>query len=192
MKWKLVPVEPTMEMVGEMKKCKRCETYLPHESFSKSSSCKDGMQRWCKTCMSAEYHKNRESIRARQSEQWREYSANNRELLAERNRQYRLGNSAKINQTKREYARSNRPKIDAKNAVRLEILSGRMIKQPCEICGDTKADAHHDDYSKQLDVRWLCRIHHAQWHAIHGEARNGKTITRCRAIEREILGEIEK
>lgn len=44
------------------------------------------------------------------------------------------------------------------------IRLGLLIKQPCEICGAEKVDAHHDDYSKPLDVRWLCRFHHAEHH----------------------------
>lgn len=176
MKHKLVPVEPTPAMMLCMKKCKRCETYLPYENFSKASSCKDGMQRWCKACMAEEYKKNRDAIRARQNEYWKDYSVNNREIIIDRNKQYRIDNKEKVNQSKRDYAKNNRPKIDAKNAVRWEILTGRIKKQPCEICGDSVADAHHDDYSKPLDIRWLCRSHHGQWHAINGEAKNGKAI----------------
>ena len=45
-----------------------------------------------------------------------------------------------------------------------------MIK--CEICGKEKTHAHHDDYDKPLNVRWLCAEHHRQWHAKYGEALN--------------------
>ena len=45
---------------------------------------------------------------------------------------------------------------DAKN-------SGKIIPKPCEICGG-KAQAHHPDYSKPLDVIWLCRQHHIDAH----------------------------
>lgn len=37
-------------------------------------------------------------------------------------------------------------------------------KQPCEICGDKKVVAHHDDYSKPTEIRWLCSKHHWEWH----------------------------
>ena len=40
-----------------------------------------------------------------------------------------------------------------------------LEKQPCEICGK-KAEAHHDDYDKPLEVRWLCFEHHREWHRI--------------------------
>lgn len=30
--------------------------------------------------------------------------------------------------------------------------------------GDKRVEAHHSDYSKPLDVDWLCKEHHALWH----------------------------
>lgn len=44
------------------------------------------------------------------------------------------------------------------------IQSGVLTRQPCEVCGAEKVDAHHDDYGKPLDVRWLCRAHHGVVH----------------------------
>lgn len=36
-------------------------------------------------------------------------------------------------------------------------------KQPCEICGEM-AQMHHEDYSKPLEIIWLCRKHHLELH----------------------------
>ncbi len=52
------------------------------------------------------------------------------------------------------------------------IKRGRLVPQPCESCGATgrmadgrnKVQAHHDDYNKPLEVRWLCQEHHHEWH----------------------------
>lgn len=48
------------------------------------------------------------------------------------------------------------------NAVR----DGRAIKQPCFVCGDLIVDGHHCDYSRPLDVVWLCKHHHKLTHAM--------------------------
>ncbi|EEE04594.1 gene 26 protein [Burkholderia multivorans CGD2M] len=48
-----------------------------------------------------------------------------------------------------------------------------MSRKPCEVCGAEKADAHHDDYSKPLEIQWLCHSHHMLRHAMlraRGEA----------------------
>lgn len=41
---------------------------------------------------------------------------------------------------------------------------GIISPQPCEVCGE-RAEAHHDDYDRPGDVRWLCRRHHRQVHS---------------------------
>ena len=52
--------------------------------------------------------------------------------------------------------------------VRTAKRAGRLItQQPCELCGKAFAHAHHDDYRKPLEVRWLCVKHHGTFHKSH-------------------------
>lgn len=95
------------------------------------------------TRMSREYHsaydkeyKNRPEVRKRKREQFRERMKSESEQIKMKSRQI------------------------TRNAIR----RGELIKQPCEVCGAEKVDAHHDDYDKPLDIRWLCRIHHVEVH----------------------------
>lgn len=64
----------------------------------------------------------------------------------------------------------DRPKVLARKRVQKQWRLGKLVKQPCEICGETKVEAHHDDYSQPLAVRWLCRPHHREHH-------NKETVT---------------
>jgi hypothetical protein len=51
-------------------------------------------------------------------------------------------------------------KRDCEKTTKKAISDGTLVQQPCEKCGKRKSEAHHDDYSKPLDVHWLCRFHH--------------------------------
>lgn len=53
----------------------------------------------------------------------------------------------------------------ARRLLRSAIERGDITRAPCEQCGSTPAHGHHDDYSKPLAVRWLCRKHHDEHHA---------------------------
>jgi hypothetical protein len=44
------------------------------------------------------------------------------------------------------------------------LRRGLIERQSCEVCGADNADAHHDDYSRPMAVRWLCRRHHKEVH----------------------------
>jgi Homeodomain-like domain len=52
----------------------------------------------------------------------------------------------------------------AQSKVAYAIRKGVLRSQPCETCGRFPADAHHEDYAKPLEVRWLCPVHHAETH----------------------------
>lgn len=43
---------------------------------------------------------------------------------------------------------------------------GKLVPQPCEYCGDTKVQKHHEDYDKPLDVKWLCKPCHLNLHEL--------------------------
>jgi hypothetical protein len=56
-------------------------------------------------------------------------------------------------------------KVDVRLFTRNCIKSGVLIKEPCKVCGTNEnIEAHHDDYSKPLDIIWLCRHHHRELH----------------------------
>jgi len=53
----------------------------------------------------------------------------------------------------------------ARGEVQRAIKAGRMQRLPCEVCAATPTEAHHEDYSKPLDVVFLCKKHHTKRHA---------------------------
>lgn len=57
-----------------------------------------------------------------------------------------------------------RRRSNARSTAKVYQRRGKLVKQPCEVCGSPDSVKHHDDYSKPLDVRWLCRPHHAELH----------------------------
>jgi hypothetical protein len=74
------------------------------------------------------------------------------------------------NRAAREWAQRNVLKRKAHEAVGNAIRDRRLTKGPCEVGVGCKGrvQAHHEDYSKPLDVRWLCTKHHRVAHAAIG------------------------
>lgn len=68
-----------------------------------------------------------------------------------------------------EKQKAERLRLRAWSAVYTAIKRGILVRQPCEQCGATTVEAHHDDYTRPLSVRWLCNFHHNEWHNLHGK-----------------------
>jgi len=77
-------------------------------------------------------------------------------------------NNVKVYETK------NKKKINAKRKLFVATRNGSIVRDNCEVCGTSEGiHGHHDDYNKPLDIRWLCRKHHIEWHRFNGKGLNG-------------------
>lgn len=75
-----------------------------------------------------------------------------------------------LNRAKRAYRSRNPLKRRAHTLTGNAIRDGLITKKPCESCGASPAQAHHDDYSRPLDVRWLCVPCHVAHHKAERQA----------------------
>lgn len=126
------------------KKCTQCKA-----PKSVADGFYTGMSQ-CKEC-----HKS--NVKAR----YREKLAENHAYEKKRNKNPARRKAMLVYQQTRREAHPDRYK--ARTAVGNALRDRRLFRQPCEACGG-KAQAHHDDYSKPLDVRWLCFRHHREHH----------------------------
>lgn len=86
----------------------------------------------------------------------------NPEKIAAKNRKYQKNNPL----IGSDYRKSHRQQHRAWSAVWNALLSGKMQRPSiCARCRENcKPQAHHKDYSKPLDVMWLCRKCHRERH----------------------------
>lgn len=104
----------------------------------------------------------------------REYKRRQREADPERalalkraaSRRYRKLNAEKIRLQRAAYRRANPGKMRARWAVDRAVARGELIRpDTCPECGgEERIQAHHADYSKQLEVEWLCYWCHRDRH----------------------------
>ncbi len=173
-----------------MKKlCKNCKNEKDSTDFYKDYRVVDGLYAICKQCHQNKYgcsngqgKKQRvvkdyitSQIRRQQMKVYfKEYYSKNKEYFRNRQRTtYRekyllsLENWRKNNPGYFEEYK-NKPgeykKYQARQRLNQAVYKGKIIKYPCEICGNEKSEAHHDDYNKPLDVKWLCKLHHEEYH----------------------------
>ena len=54
-------------------------------------------------------------------------------------------------------------KDQARSTAGVYLRRGKLVKVPCD-CGSEKVEMHHEDYSKPLDVEFMCRPCHLERH----------------------------
>lgn len=137
--------------VEEIQECFCCHKTKQLSEFYKHKLMANGHIGKCKECSKAAVRQNY----AKNIKHYAEYDKL-RSSMEERNRR-RV-------ERQRELRKLNPEKYLARLAVSNAIRHGELLKQHCECCGDEKAEAHHDDYNKPLDVIWLCFSCHLKQH----------------------------
>jgi len=112
----------------------------------------------CGACNKCKWREYMRGWYRRNAETARELAKRSRAGRAEAARAY---DSARAAERKK---KANPMMLRAHGWVWRALRDGRLVRQPCEVCGATEVQAHHDDYEKPLEVRWLCRAHHMELH----------------------------
>lgn len=146
-----------MEVI--MKHCNKCDKDKQDDEFHKRKASIDGLAARCKDCQRA-YDKARANDPKRVIARL-EYSKTEAGIVA-------------ATRAKKKYIERNPIKRGAHVIVGNAIRGKKLFREPCEVCGELKVHAHHDDYAKPLNVRWLCDEHHNEWHKENGEGLNAR------------------
>jgi hypothetical protein len=136
-----------------VKACFKCNRVLPLAEFYRHKRMADGHIGKCKACARADTAA---------------YAAANPEIVRAKKAAWAKTDAARALQ-RRVYQRrkmTNPAELRANMLVGNAIKLGKLIPQPCFVCGAIKAEAHHADYSLPLGVTWLCKKHHVETHQL--------------------------
>lgn len=142
-----------------MKSCSRCRKLKSASDFARNASEPDGLQRACRSCRT---EIQRESRRRR---------ADGARVRA---RRYHARNATQARTRAANYKVANPEVALAHKLVSRAIVAGELQRaSECSLCGSSAfaIQAHHEDYSKPLAVRWLCAPCHKSLHIRQAEAK---------------------
>ncbi len=177
-----------------LRKCSKCQEEKKLEDFTKDKRNPSGRSYECYVChrkRGQDYQKrmpnevrlkklasrdeygrrNREKI----NKQRRECHDKNSEKEKEYGRKYRALHKEKMVEYTREWRKKNWEKVLAQSKLKDHVDRGNIIRpNECSVCksSDYRIEAHHNDYSKPLEVVWLCQKCHMALHQRIEEERS--------------------
>jgi hypothetical protein len=145
-----------------MKTCFKCNRELPLTEYYRHPEMSDGHLNKCKACTKRDTAEN--AARKSLDVQW---------VLSERRRHRDKAAKSRAAgckhkpkpETRRKWDQANKVKKRAHGIVAAAVRSGRLVRQPCQVCQSRDVEAQHEDYTKPLDVMWFCPKHHGEHHA---------------------------
>jgi hypothetical protein len=146
------------------KECFKCHKTQPLSQFYTHPKMGDGHLGKCKTCAKRDVSE-RIAILVNNPE----WLAKERARCRVKQERYRnLGVAVPVSQeARRKWSRNNRHKKRAQCAAGRAVRSGKIKKATiCERCGAApkRLQKHHPDYSKPLEIIWLCSKCHGIAH----------------------------
>ena len=178
-----------------MKQCTRCGVSNAAEFFYKNAAADDGLTSACKACLSAYQKARKAKLDALKPSGWKKKTADKaaymREYRAANPDKMKAIEAARPYDPVRERAKYERKmkrlrgedyvvglpqnklsaeelaiRRKARTTYKTALKRGKLQRLPCQVCGEAESDGHHPDYSRPLDVVWLCKPHHDEVHRI--------------------------
>jgi hypothetical protein len=137
--------------------CPCCKEWKTSDGFPKATRARNGLSSYCRKCHAFLCKTTVDKINKRRLN--REYARRARKADPEKFRARGRANSKKV-------VAANGPAYRAYKKLHSEINKGNIEKPTrCSSCNRKhKLTAHHEDYSKPLDVEWLCYECHGKRH----------------------------
>ena len=163
----------------KQKQCFKCLRHLPLDDFYRHPRMADGHLNKCKECAKADVNKNR----AENLEYYQEFDRNRFQYDLERRsfqldqmREWAKNNPEKMAEFKSQWADRNPEKVHCHKVCKKAVRIGSLTKSDaCNMCGtkDGLIHGHHPDYTKPLEVMWLCATCHSRQHRLERERLRG-------------------
>ena len=152
-----------------MKVCRECGVEKDLSDFYKHSAMLDGHLNKCISCVKERVKKHREV----NLEKVREYDKQRAMLphrVQARKEYIQTGQGKEARKRASENYHKKYPMKYAAHVITSNALrDGKLIPAlNCSECGsENRIQGHHDDYTKPLEVRWICEPCHKAWHKVN-------------------------
>lgn len=144
---------PTKRKGHAMKVCLKCTTRKRLDEFHRNCSTNDGLQSYCKDC---------------QRDINLQYARAHRDVIDAQQKRYRERHPETNTSRVIQYYQDHPERLAAHNAVRRALRDGTLVRPAqCPVPGcrsNRNIVAHHEDYSKPLEVEWMCQSCHQTLH----------------------------
>ncbi len=137
------------------KYCYKCQSTKSVELFGKRTREKDGLRQECKECF-----KKFTKAKYKKTANYRKAHTRNMSRKYHKDPIFRAERIAYFKERRRLFPERDK----ASRKVKKAIVAGKLVRLPCTKCGNPKSHGHHEDYSKPLEVVWLCASCHMRMH----------------------------
>ena len=137
--------------------CSNCLIEQPISNFPLNRVGRPGRRKRCKSCVAADMR----------------LSNAIKSMLTKSPRKQNLSKPYH-SPAKKEWRKNNQAQVAAVTAFNNAKQAGKIkVATACSVCGDEgRLEGHHEDYSRPLDVIWLCRSCHLMR---HGKSKKQKS-----------------
>ena len=149
-----------------MKVCKECKVEKPLTDYYVHKETSDGHLNKCKECVKQRVNKHRELNIDKIIAYDKKRNMLPHRVVARKNYLKTENGKAARKQALLNYKHNYPLKYAAHVITTNAVRDGKLIKETnCSECNsEYKVEAHHDNYTKPLEVRWLCELCHKEWH----------------------------